>query len=63
MTLKEAATAATMFTKPLLWAEFDERDEEAEKALYDLKKMKMDKKKLKSKKYLDKLLYMKYRMF
>ena len=63
MTLKEAATAATMFTKPLLWSEFDERDEEAQKALYDLEKMKVDKKKLKSKKYLDKLLYMKYRMF
>lgn len=63
MTLKEAATAATMFTKPLLWSEFDERDEEAQKALYDLKKMKMDKKKLKSKKYLDKLLYMRSKMF
>lgn len=63
MKLKEAATAATMFTKPLLWSEFDERDEEAKKSLYDLKKMKIDKKKLKSKKYLDKLLYMRYRMF
>ena len=63
MTLKEAATTATMFTQPTLWAEFDERDKEAEDALYNLKKMKMDKKKLNSRKYLEKILFMKYRMF
>lgn len=63
MKLKEAATAATMFAKPILQSEFDKRDEEAMKALYRLKKMKTSKKKLKSKKYLDKLLHMKHRVF
>lgn len=64
MKLKEAiATADTMFTKPLLYSEFDERDDEAENALYYLKKMKRDKKKDKSKKYLEKLAFSRSRMF
>ena len=64
MKFEEAvATASCMFCKPLLYSEFDERDEEAKKSLYNLKKMKVNKKKYKSKKYLDKLLYRKYRMF
>jgi hypothetical protein len=57
------ATASCMFCKPLLWAKQDERDEEAQKALYRLKKMKRNKKKDKDPKYVDDLLYFKSRIF
>lgn len=64
MKLSEAiATADTMFTKPMLYSEFDKRDDEAEDSLYYLRKMKIDKKKNKSKKYLEKLAFSRSRMF
>ena len=63
MKLKEAIATGTLFVKPLLYSEFDKRDKEAQNALFKLKKMKVDKKKYKSKKYLEKLLYYKSRIF
>ena len=64
MKLKEAiATTQTMFTKPLLYSEFDKYDDEAEDSMYKLKKMKRKKKKDKSKKHLEKLLFYKSRIF
>jgi galactokinase len=64
MKFEEAiATSSCMFCKPLLWSEYDKRDQEAEKALYHLKKMKRDKSKDKDIKYVEKLLYYKSRMF
>lgn len=64
MKFKEAiATTDTMFTKPLLYSEFDKRDKESEESLYKLKKMKRNKKKDKSKKHLEKLLFYKSRIF
>jgi len=64
MRFEEAiATASCMFCKPLLYAKFDKRDKEAMKAIYNLKKMKRDKKKDKDPKYLDHLLYFKSRIF
>jgi hypothetical protein len=65
MRLHEAiATAnADMFSKPLLFAEFDKRDKEAQEAISKLKLMKLDKKKDKSMKHLEKLMFYKSRMF
>jgi len=58
------ATANTdMFSDPLLFAKFDKRDNEAQRAISKLKLMKIDKRKDKSLKYLDKILYSKSRMF
>jgi hypothetical protein len=62
--LNEAvATASTMFVKPLLYSEFDKRDKEAQKSLYDLKKMKIDREKYNDKDFLEKLVFYKWRIF
>lgn len=64
MKFEEAvATSSCMFCKPLLWSKQDKRDKEAQKSIYNLKKMKRDKKKDKDPKYVDDLLYFKSRIF
>jgi len=64
MKLSEAiATAADMFSQPYLPAKWTGNETKLAKAIYNLKKIKLDKKKDKDPKYLDYLLYRKYWMF
>lgn len=58
-----AATGDGLFNKPLLFSDFDKRDKEAQSSIRDLKLMKLDKKKDKSQKHLEKLAFSKSRMF
>lgn len=57
------ATASCMFCQPTLFADFDKRDLEAKDAIKNLKLMKLDKKKDKSMKHLEKLVFAKSRYF
>jgi len=64
MRLSEAiATASELFNQPYLLPRWSGNEKKMAKAIYQLKKIKIDDKKYKDPKYLDYLLYRKYWMF
>ena len=63
MKLNEVFTSTGLFDQPYLKGKVGEHDKEMAASIYNLRKIKDNKKKYKSLKYLDYLLYKKYRMF